>query len=170
MLSEEKLSSAGKDASLEQEERIAKLFHASRTPRSGGGAWKKGDELSEDFLVECKTTVKPTSSYSVSKTVLDKANHERAEMRKPYYALAFTLGDPKEDYFVLDKRAMSAFIEERESIRNLIAALKKEIAELDRRFSAMFGSISQPSEKDKLLYQAHKQEKQIFIDSLERIL
>lgn len=95
-----------KKQSLKQEERVAKLFKGQRTPQSGGGKWKKGDVLSEDFLVECKTTITEKPSYSVSKKILDKANEERIEMGKPFYALAFTFGTD-EDFFVLDKRAMA---------------------------------------------------------------
>lgn len=94
-----------KDVSVAQEERVAKLFGGRRTPQSGGGKWTKGDVLSENFLVECKTTVSTKTSYSVSKGVLEKANMERMEMGKDFYALAFTFGDEK-DFFVLDKKAM----------------------------------------------------------------
>lgn len=94
-----------KRVSLNQEERVARLFLGKRTPQSGGGKWKKGDVLSEDFLVECKTSVTPRTSYSVNRKILDKANEERREMNKPFYALAFTFGT-EEDFFVVDTKTM----------------------------------------------------------------
>lgn len=94
-----------KKVSVRQEERVAKLFNGQRTPQSGGGKWKKGDVLSQNFLIECKTSISPKSSYSVSREVLCKADEERREMGKPFYALAFTFGD-EEDFFVVDKRTM----------------------------------------------------------------
>lgn len=159
-----------KELSLEQEERVSKFFGATRTPRSGGGAWKKGDCLSEDWFLECKTTVKPSLSYSVNKSVLDKADHERSEMHKPYYALAFTLGEDREDYFVVNKRTMRAFLDQTAGIKSLIATLEKELEELDSRFAKMNSGISQPSQQDKALYMAHRTEKSTLIEELRRII
>lgn len=98
--------SVQKDVSVKQEERIAALFKGKRTPQSGGGKFVLGDVLSEDFLVECKTSVEPKPSYCVKKSILDKADKERSEMGKPFFALAFTFGT-EEDFFVLNKKAMA---------------------------------------------------------------
>lgn len=98
-----------KDASVAQEERVAKIFNGKRTPQSGGGKWRKGDILTDNencsFLVECKTSVTQKPSYSISRKVLEKSDEERREMGKDFYALAFTFGD-EEDFFVLNKKAM----------------------------------------------------------------
>lgn len=94
-----------KKVSLEQEERVARIFNGRRTPQSGGGKWKKGDVLSEQFLVECKTSLTPKPSYCIKRDILNKADEERREMGKSFYALAFTFGDTQ-DYFVIDKRTM----------------------------------------------------------------
>lgn len=99
-----------KKLSVAQEERVAKLFRGKRTPQSGGGKFAKGDVLTESdygsFLIECKTSITPKPSYSVKKEILQKADEERREMDKDFYALAFTFGD-EEDYFVLNKKAMA---------------------------------------------------------------
>lgn len=99
-----------KNISIEQETRIAQLFRGKRTPQSGGGKFAKGDVLTESdygsFLIECKTSITPKPSYSVKKEILQKADEERREMGKDFYALAFTFGD-EEDYFVLNKKAMA---------------------------------------------------------------
>lgn len=94
-----------KKKSVEQEERIAKIFCGKRTPQSGGGKFVLGDVLSDNFLVECKTQMEEKSSYLVSRKILEKADEQRREMGKDFYALAFTFGDDK-DFFVLDKKAM----------------------------------------------------------------
>lgn len=180
-MSEEEKKSAtadNKKVSLEQENRIAKMFNASRTPRSGGGEWKKGDILSEDWLVECKTTTTPAKSFSVSKAVLDKAEHERAEMHKSYMALAFTLGEDYDDYFVLDKRAMSAVLEQRAAMKALYLSLQKRLTELDvqkeqlRITQDLGGAITKRdlTEQEQTLYNAHRQEILGFIEELERML
>lgn len=106
-----------KKVSIKQEERVARLFSGNRTPQSGGGKWKKGDVLSEDFLIECKTTLSVRTSYSVSRSILDKADEERREMNKPFYALAFTFGT-EEDFFVVDTKAMKYLLSCAEACRN----------------------------------------------------
>lgn len=157
-----------KEVSLEQEERIAKLIGGSRTPRSGGGNFIKGDVLAEDFFIECKCQLTPKESYSVQKSILDKADHERREMRKPFYALAFELGAERDDYFVINSNTLAAFISERKQIAELKAALNKEIAELDRIYKEM-GGTTIPQDQASLYY-AHRQEKQMFLESLDKIL
>lgn len=105
-----------KKASVSQEERIARLFKGRRTPQSGGGKWVKGDVISENFLIECKTSLTEKTSYSVSKKILQKADEQRREMGKPFYALAFTFGND-EDYFVINSKTM----------RYLLSALETQI-------------------------------------------
>lgn len=99
-----------KKVSIAQEDRISKIFNGKRTSQSGGGKWRKGDVLAEDFLVECKTTLTAKNSYSVSKSVLEKADEERRQMGKQFYALAFTFGGD-EDFFVLNAKAMRYLLE-----------------------------------------------------------
>lgn len=157
-----------KEASLEQEDRIAKIFGGQRTPRSGGGAWKLGDVTTDDMLFECKTTVKPSLSYSVNKAVLDKANQERAEMHKDYYALAFTLGENFDDYFVLDKRAMKDFIDMRNGVKKLIEEYQAQLDFLDKTYNTMKES-SAISENSTVLYKAHREEIVKFIEVLNKL-
>lgn len=98
-----------KKASIQQEERVARLFNGKRTPQSGGGKFVLGDVLAEDFFVECKTSVTVKDSYSVKREILNKANEQRREMGKEFYVLAFSFGD-QEDFFVINKKAMSRFL------------------------------------------------------------
>lgn len=154
-----------KEASLEQEDRIAKIFGGQRTPRSGGGAWKLGDVTTDDMLFECKTTVKPSLSYSVNKAVLDKANQERAEMHKDYYALAFTLGENFDDYFVLDRRAMKDFVDMRSGVKKLIEEYQTQLAFLDKTYKDMKDDNTL-TENSAALYNAHRGEIVKFIEAL----
>lgn len=164
--------------SKEHELRVAKLFEANRTPRSGGGAWKKGDALAEDWFVECKTTTKPTASYSVSKAVLDKADHERAEMHKPYLALAFTIGEAYDDYFVVDKRTMSAMLEQRKGVRTLIGELRARLTSIEQKKAQLemvagsAGAILKRalSSEEHASYIAHKGALSAFIADLEKLV
>lgn len=159
-----------KKYSLLQEQRIAKLFHGETTPRSGGGGFAKMDVLSEDFGVEAKCRVSTSQSYTVQKDILDKADHERIEMRKPFYALAFELGESRADYFVIDRNAMKSFIELRVSIRELITSINEEIKAIDEKYRQMTQGIDKPSPVETASYMAHKKEKETFVEALEKLL
>lgn len=160
------------DVSKQQEEKIAKLFNASRTPRSGGGGFKKGDALSEDWFIECKASVQPKKSYSVSKEILDKADHERAEMQKSYYVLAFELGEEREDFFVLNRKTMSALLDMQTGIKDLIDAVSREIADLDTKYAEMKKAtpMTVGNTVQEGLYAAHKAEKVATLEALRKLI
>lgn len=163
-----------KDVSLDQENKLAKMFGGSRTPRSGGGAWKKGDVLvgpdGEGWLIEAKCTVKPSLSYSVNKAVLDKMDHERAEMHKPYAALAFQLGETREDYFVVTTRTMKAILDTQNGIKALIASLQRQLEELEERKEKLQYGNDGISSDELALYNAHKAEKRATIEELGKLV
>lgn len=173
MAEEKKELPLGKQLSIEQEERLAKMFGGYRTPRSGGGNWTKGDvSTGRDGLwfVEAKTMTKPSASYSVRKDVLDKMDHERAEMHKPYAALAFTFGNHEDDYFVVNKRTMKAILEQQSAIKELYDTISKELTDIEARREEMKNSGTIVSPMDDSLYTAHKAEKMAMLRSLEEIL
>ena len=164
-----------KERSLEQEKRIARLFGGETTPRSGAGAWKKGDILTggeDGWLVECKTTVAPAKSFSVQKSVLDKADKERAQMRKQNLALAFTLGDNFDDYFVLDKRVMSSILSQHEALKLLLSQQKQELVIINTRMHQMEeqAGMVPVTPQDRALYAAHKTRIESFIGYLEKLI
>ena len=159
-----------KQVSLEQEEKLAKFFGGSRTPRSGGGGFVKGDVLSDNWFIEGKTNVKPAESYSVRKEILEKMDHERAEMRKPYAALAIELGESRDDYFVINRRTMKGILDTQDGVKALIASLHKQLAELDERYQKMRYGDDGVSPQDTALYNAHKAEKLATIEELEKLV
>ncbi len=159
-----------KDVSIAQEEKLAKLFNGTRTPRSGGGNWIKSDILANDWSVEAKTTVKPSLSYSVNKAVLDKMDHERVEMHKQYAALAFQLGETREDYFVISTKTMKSILATQEGIRELVSSLREQISELDRKYAELRSSDEGVSAEQTALYNAHKAEKLATIEELEKLV
>ena len=158
-----------KEISVEQEDRIAKMFGGSRTPRSGGGSWKHGDVLSEDWFIECKTTVKPSLSYSINKEVLDKMEHERAEMQKLFSALSFTLGEAREDYFVVNKRTMLELLEIISDIKKLKNTTEKALASLDDKYHQL-RALDKLGQLEAAQYTAHKEELRAFLEQLQRII
>ena len=166
-MSEQKTS---KQVSLEQEENLAKFFHGRRTPRSGGGGFVKGDVLSDLWFIEAKTNVKPAESYSVRKEILEKMDHERTEMHKPYAVLAIELGETRDDYFVVSKRTMKGILDTQDGIKALIASLHKQIEELDDRYNKMRFGDDGVSKQDTALYTAHRSEKIATIEELEKLI
>lgn len=88
-----------------QEKGIAKKIHAKVQANSGATAFQKGDLLTADFLIECKTKVAESESVSIKREWLDKLQEERFAMNRPYAALAFNfggLGNPK-NFYIIDE-------------------------------------------------------------------
>lgn len=146
-----------KRKSLEQEERIAKLFSGARTTQSGGGKWKKGDVLSDSFLIECKTTVTEKTAYSIKKEVLDKADSQRREMMLPFYAQAFTFGDDK-DFIILPANAMRHLL----TLPNEVANILNDLIQYRHTLSVGEGKI--------LWEQVQEKEKTALINQLDAII
>lgn len=89
--------------SLEQEKYVANLLNGSVQPASGSTPFAKGDVITDDWLIECKTTTKSKSSFSIKKEWIDKNFIERVEMLKPYSAIAFQFEPNGTNYFVVDE-------------------------------------------------------------------
>ena len=89
--------------SSKQEQYIAELLGGRQHSNSGATAYNKGDVITDDWLIECKTTTKPKSSFSIKKEWIDKNFIERVEMLKPYSAIAFQFEPNGTNYFVVDE-------------------------------------------------------------------
>ena len=89
--------------SSKQEQYIAELLEGKQQSNSGATAYNKGDVITDDWLIECKTTTKPKSSFSIKKEWIDKNFIERVEMLKPYSAIAFQFEPDGTNYFVVDE-------------------------------------------------------------------
>ena len=100
--------------SKKQETRVAKDLDGKRTANSGATPWVKGDVLTENFLIECKTATTQKQSFSIPKKWLQSLPEEAFADGKPYWALAFDYGDGNE-YYVIDKKLFKQFKEFLES-------------------------------------------------------
>ena len=89
--------------SSKQEQYIAELLGGKQQSNSGATAYNKGDVITDDWLIECKTTTKPKSSFSIKREWIDKNFIERVEMLKPYSAIAFQFEPNGTNYFVVDE-------------------------------------------------------------------
>lgn len=98
-----------------QEKAVAKAVGGKQTPNSGSTPFVKGDVLTDQFLIECKTVTKPQKQVTVYKEWITKNREEAFAMNKDYNAVAFDFGD-KEQFYIIDEKLF----------RKLVQALKED--------------------------------------------
>ena len=91
--------------SEQQEQMVAKLTGGKCTANSGATAFYKGDVVTDDFLIECKTSIKSKDSFMIKEGWLEKNTEEAFAMRKNHSALCFDFGYNKNmRYYVISER------------------------------------------------------------------
>lgn len=90
--------------SNEQEKKIAKAVGGKQQSNSGATQFAKGDIISDDFLIEAKTTTSEKKSFSIKREWLEKNKEEAFAMNKHYNALCFDFGDGGDRYYVIDEK------------------------------------------------------------------
>lgn len=97
--------------STKQEQVIAKNIGGKTVPGSGSPHFYGGDVITNDFLIEAKTTTKPKESFSIKKEWITKNNLERMQVGKPYCALAFQFAPNTPNYYVIDEKLFKKLLE-----------------------------------------------------------
>ena len=100
-----------RDFSGFHEKNVAKALSGVRTSNSGATAFTKGDVIVGNCLIECKTKMSETKSFSIQKEWLDTIERERREMGKHMCAVAFSFDVGKSSYYVIDERMMKRLVE-----------------------------------------------------------
>ena len=90
-------------ASSVQEKSVASAVGGKRTPNSGATDFQKGDVITTDWLLECKTCMEKKKSFSIKKEWLEKNKQEAFATGKENHALVFDFGDSNR-YYVLDEK------------------------------------------------------------------
>lgn len=91
--------------SKKQETMVAKAIDGKRQPNSGATAFQKGDVTTEQFLIECKTKTKNSSSFTIKEEWLLKNEEEAFAMGKNNSALCFDFGpSSNKRYYVISER------------------------------------------------------------------
>lgn len=91
--------------SKQQEKKVAKAVHGKRTANSGATAFSKGDVVTTDWLIECKTKIKDCSSFTIKEDWLLKNEEEAFAMGKNNSALCFDFGpSANKRYYVISER------------------------------------------------------------------
>ena len=91
--------------STRQEKKVAKAVKGRKTANSGATAFQKGDVVTKDWLIECKTKVKDSTSFTIKEEWLLKNEEEAFAMGKNNSALVFDFG-PNSDkrYYIISER------------------------------------------------------------------
>lgn len=91
--------------SSKQEKSVAKAVGGRKTANSGATKFSKGDVRTENWLLECKTKTKPSDSFTIQKSWLEKNEEEAFAMGKHHSALVFDFGDlhNPEHYYVINE-------------------------------------------------------------------
>lgn len=97
--------------SKRQEQQVAKNLGGKVNLNSGAAPFCAGDVVKDDFLIECKTVTKSSSSFSIKKAMLKKVEQEAFEMGKDNFALAFNFGPDEKCYYVITEKTMQNLIQ-----------------------------------------------------------
>ena len=87
-----------------QEKSVAKVVSGRQVANSGATAFNKGDVVTDEWLIECKTVTAEKKSFSIKKQWLEKNAEEAFAMGKQYNALCFDFGDNGKRYYVVDEK------------------------------------------------------------------
>lgn len=91
--------------SSRQEKKVAKAVNGKRTANSGATPFQKGDVITKDWLIECKTRTKDCGSVTIKEEWLLKNEEEAFAMRKNNSALCFDFGPgTNKRYYVISER------------------------------------------------------------------
>ena len=96
--------------SNKQEKSIASAVGGKQTPNSGATPWKKGDVLTDKWLLEAKTKTKDSDSISIKKEWFEKNKHEMIFMGKDYSAIIFSFGPNQPNYYIIDEQTFQEFL------------------------------------------------------------
>lgn len=102
-----------------QESKVAKNLKGKRQPNSGATPFSKGDVVTSQFCIECKTATTEKESMSVKREWITKLKEEAFAMGKPYWAISFNFGGLRnhENFYIIDEqlfKQLKNFMEEQE--------------------------------------------------------
>ena len=97
--------------STKQEKAVAKTLGGRRQPNSGATMFAKGDVVTNNWLIECKSKTQPSDSISIKKGWIEKNSSEALFLGKPFNALAFNFGPNEKNYYIIDEEMMQYLVE-----------------------------------------------------------
>lgn len=100
-----------KECSNLQEKELAKFLGGKVVAGSGCGNFDAGDVDNGLFLIECKTTTKPQTSFSIKRDWMNKIEEQRFESGLRFSALAFRFDPVCKDYLVIDSDTFKELVD-----------------------------------------------------------
>ena len=100
--------------SNKQEKKVAKVLNGKQVANSGATKFNKGDVVTDNWLIECKTCTKEKRSFTIKEDWLIKNKEEAFDMGKDYNALAFNFGPDTQNYYVIDEYTFKELISKEE--------------------------------------------------------
>ena len=94
-----------------QEKAVAKALDGKQQSNSGATAFQKGDVVTDDWLIECKTATTEKQSFSIKREWLKKNREEAFAMGKYYNALCFDFGPDSKRYYVVDEKLFKKLVD-----------------------------------------------------------
>ena len=94
-----------------QEKNVAKVLGGKTTPNSGATPYIKGDVMSSDWLLECKTCMTNKQSFSIKKDWLKGVREDAIAQGKMNYALVFNFGPNQENYYIITENKFKEILE-----------------------------------------------------------
>lgn len=104
-----------RDVSKAQETQVAKYLNGNRTANSGATSFSKGDVLTKDCIIECKTKMHAVEEFQVRKEWLTKLEQERRDMGKRLSALAISFDTGSSSFYIIDQATMRYLLEMHEA-------------------------------------------------------
>lgn len=90
--------------SKQQEKKVAKSLGGKRQANSGATPFQKGDVITDQFLIECKTKTKDCKSFTIKEDWLLKNEEEAFAMGRDS-ALCFDFGpSANKRYYIISER------------------------------------------------------------------
>ena len=89
--------------SKKQEEIVAKNIGGKVQKNSGATYFAKGDVVTNQWLIECKTKTTSSESISIKKEWFEKNKQECLLTGTPYQAIVFNFGPGEENHYIIDE-------------------------------------------------------------------
>ena len=83
-----------------QEKKVAKAVGGRKVANSGACKFNKGDVITDNILIECKTRTSEQSTFTIKRDWILKNREEAFAMHRNYSALAIDFGDGELHYLI----------------------------------------------------------------------
>ena len=97
--------------SNKQEKQVAKSVGGHKTANSGATAFVKGDVLTKDWLIECKTVTEPRKQMSVKKEWIEKNREEAFQMGKHHSTVVIQFEPDGENHYIISEKDFKRLLE-----------------------------------------------------------